>query len=243
MITRQFTSALVVAMACSTMTAFGQNTRASVTGKVLYDKKQPVIGALITVKNESTGFTITAPTGVDGSYTIREIPLGTPYTVTAKYIGYGDQVQKGYTLNQGDLLRVNFTMTETATELRAIEVVANSLKKNVDNEGASTTVSAQDIQKLPVKGRNFTSLIDLSPLSNGMNLSGQLASSTGFNIDGMSSKNPISGGAANTRKGSPYAMTMEAVREFKVVTNAYAKLAGVEKCCHFEVFSNPPTLR
>lgn len=221
MITRQFTSALVVAMACSTMTAFGQNTRASVTGKVLDDKKQPVIGALITVKNESTGFTITAPTGVDGSYTIREIPLGTPYTVTAKYIGYGDQVQKGYTLNQGDLLRVNFTMTETATELRAIEVVANSLKKNVDNEGASTTVSAQDIQKLPVKGRNFTSLIDLSPLSNGMNLSGQLASSTGFNIDGMSSKNPISGGAANTRKGSPYAMTMEAVREFKVVTNAY----------------------
>lgn len=221
MITRQFASVLVVTMACSTMTAFGQNTRASVTGKVLDDKKQPVIGALITVKNESTGFTITAPTGVDGSYTIREIPLGTPYTVTAKYIGYGDQVQKGYTLNQGDLLRVNFTMTETATELRAIEVVANSLKKNVDNEGASTTVSAQDIQKLPVNGRNFTSLIDLSPLSNGMNLSGQLASSTGFNIDGMSSKNPISGGAANTRKGSPYAMTMEAVREFKVVTNAY----------------------
>ena len=51
-----------------------------------------------------------------------------------------------------------------------MEVVANSLKKNVANEGASTSISAQDIQKLPVNGRNFTSLIDLSPLSNGMNL-------------------------------------------------------------------------
>lgn len=221
MITRHFASAVVIAMTCSTVSVFGQNTRASVTGKVVDDKNSPVIGALITVKNESTGFTVTAPTGVDGSYTVREVPLGSPYTITAKYIGYGDQVKKGYSLNQGDLLRVDFTMTETATELNAVEVVANSLKKNVDNEGASTTVSAQDIQKLPVNGRNFTSLIDLSPLSNGMNLSGQLASSTGFNIDGMSSKNPISGGAANTRKGSPYAMTMEAVREFKVVTNAY----------------------
>lgn len=119
------------------------------------------------------------------------------------------------------MLRVDFTMSDQSQELKEIEVVANSLKKNVDNEGASTSVTAQDIKKLPVNGRNFTSLIDLSPLSNGMNLSGQLASSTGFNIDGMSSKNPISGGAANTRKGSPYAMTMEAVREFKVVTNAY----------------------
>lgn len=221
MSTSRFASALVVTMACSTLSVMAQSTRATVTGRVLDDKKQPVIGAIITVKNESTGFSVSAPTGVDGSYTIREIPLGSPYTVTARYVGYGDQVRTGYSLNQGDLLRVNFTMTETATELQAVEVVANSLKKNVVNEGASTTVSAQDIQKLPVNGRNFTSLIDLSPLSNGMNLSGQLASSTGFNIDGMSSKNPISGGAANTRKGSPYAMTMEAVREFKVVTNAY----------------------
>jgi len=221
MFTKQFASALVITMSCSTMTVMAQNTRATITGKVLDEHKQPVIGAYITVKNESTGFTVMAPTGMDGTYTIREIPLGSPYTVTAKYVGYGDQVRTGYTLNQGDLLRVNFTMTETSTELKAVEIVANSLKKNVENEGASTTVSAQDIKKLPVNGRNFTSLIDLSPLSNGMNLSGQLQSSTGFNIDGMSSKNPISGGASNTRQNSPYAMTMEAVREFKVVTNAY----------------------
>lgn len=207
-------------MACGTTCLYAQSTRATVTGKIVDNTNEPVIGAMVTVKNESTGFSVSATTGMDGTYTIREIPLGTPYTITAKYIGFGDQKKTGYSLNQGDMLRVNFTMSEESHELKAIEVVANSLKKNVDNEGASTTISAQDIQKMPVNGRNFTSLIDLSPLSNGMNLSGQLASSTGFNIDGMSSKNPISGGAANTRKGSPYAMTMEAVREFKVVTNA-----------------------
>lgn len=216
----RFASTVVVA-AMSTVCVMAQNTRATVTGKIVDNQKEPIVGAVVTVKNESTGFQISSQTDADGNYTIREVPLGSPYTVTAKYIGFGDQVRKGYSLNQGDLLRVDLTMSDEMQELKEIEVVANSLKKNMANEGASTTVSAQDIQKLPVNGRNFTSLIDLSPLSNGMNISGQLASSTGFNIDGMSSKNPISGGAANTRKGSPYAMTMEAVREFKVVTNAY----------------------
>ena len=217
----RFVATAALLAAGSTKCLFAQNTRATVTGKIVDNTKEPVIGALVTVKNESTGFTVSAATDANGNYTIREIPLGSPYTITAKYIGYGDQKRTGYSLNQGDMLRVDFTMSDQSQELKEIEVVANSLKKNVDNEGASTSVTAQDIKKLPVNGRNFTSLIDLSPLSNGMNLSGQLASSTGFNIDGMSSKNPISGGAANTRKGSPYAMTMEAVREFKVVTNAY----------------------
>ncbi len=207
--------------ATSSVCAVAQNTRATVSGKVTDGKGQPVMGAYVTVKNESTGFSITAPTGADGFYNVREVPLGSPYTITAKYVGMGDQIKKGYSLNQGDALRVDFVMQENSTELHTLEVVANSLKKGVENEGAATTVSAQDIQKLPVNGRNFASLIDLSPLSNGTNISGQLASSTGFNIDGMSSKNPISGGAANTRKGSPYALTMEAIREFKVVTNAY----------------------
>lgn len=210
------------ALACvNTTVMMAQSTRATVSGKVVDAKGQPVIGAVITVKNESTGFQISAPTGTDGFYNIREVPLGSPYTVTARYVGYGDQVRTGYTLNQGDALRVDFTIQEASTQLHTVEVVANSLKKGVENEGAATTVSSQDIAKLPVNGRNFASLMDLSPLSNGTQLSGQLASSTGFNIDGMSSKNPISGGAANTRKGSPYALTMEAIREFKVVTNAY----------------------
>ena len=204
-----------------TVASWAQNVLATVNGKVVDEQGQPVIGAVVTVKNESTGFSMSTPTRADGSYSFREVPLGKPYTVTAKYIGYGDQKRTGFTLNQGDALRVNFKMSETASDIQEVEVVANSLKKGVESEGASTTISEQDMKHLPVNGRNFTNLMDLSPLSNGNQLSGQLASSTGFNIDGMSSKNPISGGAANMRKGSPYALTMEAIKEFKVVTNAY----------------------
>jgi hypothetical protein len=212
---------LAVMMLAGTSMSLAQNVLASITGKVVDEKGQPVIGAIVTVKNESTGFTLSGPTDADGRYRFKEVPLGTPYTVTAQYIGYGDQKRTGYTLNQGEVLRVNFKMSESSQEIAEVDVVANSLKKNVDTEGASTTISQLNMQRLPVNGRNFTNLMDLSPLSQGNRLSGQLASSTGFNIDGMSSKNPISGGAANMRKGSPYALTMEAIKEFKIVTNAY----------------------
>ena len=65
-------------------------------------------------------------------------------------------------------------------------MVANSLKNSIATTGAATSVTANDLNKLPVNGRNFTSLMDLSPLSTGSSLSGQLASSTNYTIDGMS---------------------------------------------------------
>ncbi|WP_222596971.1 hypothetical protein [Chitinophaga pinensis] len=82
-------------------------------------------------------------------------------------------------------------------------------------------MTARDIARLPVNGRNFSSLIDLSPLSSGGNLAGQLGSSTNITIDGTSAKNPTSSSGTNARIGGPYALSMEAIREFKVVTNQY----------------------
>lgn len=206
-----------MALMCNVTTVFAQATRATVSGKVVDDKGQPVIGAMISVKNESTGFKVSAPTGPDGTYNIREVPLGSPYTVSAHYMGMGDQVRTGYALNQGDALRVDFTMTQTATQLHTVEVVANSLRKGVEYEGAATKVSSQDIAKLPVNGRNFTSLMDLSPLSSGGNIGGQLGSSTNYTVDGMTAKGTVSGGSTM----GAYTMSMEAVREFQVVSNAY----------------------
>ncbi len=198
-------------------TLLAQGTQAIIAGSVSEDKSQTVIGATVTVKNESTGFQTSTVTNEKGEYTIKQLPLGGPYTITVSYMGFGEQKKTGYTLNQGDLLRLNFAMQSSATEIKAVEVVANSMKNNIKTIGSATSVTAKDISKLPVNGRNFTSLIDLSPLSSGINLSGQLASSTNFTIDGMTAKGTV---AAGTTAGA-YSISMEAVREFKVVTNQY----------------------
>ena len=209
-------------VACGTVGALAQSTRAAISGLVTDEKGEPIIGAIVTVKNESTGFKVSAPTSIDGFYNIREIPLGSPYTVSTQYIGYGDQKKTGYSLNQGDVLRVDFKLTDHTVEIKTVEVVANSLKKGIQTEGSGTSVSATDIKRLPVNGRNFTSLMDLSPLSNGGSIGGQLASSTNYTIDGMTAKGTV---ASGTTSGA-YTISMEALREFKVLTNQYDVTQG-----------------
>lgn len=206
--------------------AVAQTTQASIFGVITEKQKTPLPGATVQVRNESTGFSTGTITNAEGKYTFKELPLGGPYTVRVTYVGYGDQSRKGYLLNQGDAIRVNLTMDDAGQTLDVVQVVASGLKNKVDNIGAATAISAKSIAALPVNGRNFTTLIDLSPLSRGSSISGQLGSSTNYTIDGMTAKNPTSAGATTSRSGAPYSISIEAVREFKVVTNQYDVIYG-----------------
>src|SRR5690606_28468328 len=202
-----------------TSRALAQATNASILGVITNNVNQPIAGASVIVRNESTGFTTSTSTNEKGEYLFQQLPLGKPYTITVKHLIYAETVVKDHALNQGDLLRLNFTLNEGSTMLAAVEVSASTnLKKTIRNLGASTAVTSRDLERLPVNGRNFTSLINLSPLSNGNQLSGQIATSTNFTIDGMTSRGPLSGGTTNR---GPDSVSMEAIREFEIATNQY----------------------
>ncbi|WP_182922753.1 TonB-dependent receptor [Pedobacter planticolens] len=209
-----------------TTKTFAQTTLASISGTISDEQKKPIPGASVQVRNESTGFTAKTNTNTIGEYIFKELPLGGPYTVKVAYIGLGEQTRSGYMLNQGDAVKVTINMQATAQTLDVVQVNASGLRNKVENFGASTTISAKAITQLPVNGRNFSTLMDLSPLSRGGNISGQLGSSTNYTIDGMNAKNPTSAGATTSRSGAPYAISIEAVREFKVVTNQYDVTLG-----------------
>jgi len=213
---------LLFSLLCfTTPKLYGQGNEATVIGKVT-EGTDPIPGATVLVRNESTGFQAGTVTDINGDYIIKQLPLGSPYSITVSFIGFGEQKKTGYSLNQGDQLRLNFAMENSATELQAVDIKANSLKNTVVTLGSSTPITAKDISKLPVNGRNFTSLIELSPLSNGSSLGGQLASSTNFTLDGMTSRGTIAGGSTQ----GAYSISMEAIREFKVVTNEYDVTMG-----------------
>lgn len=213
---------LLCSLLCfTTPRVYGQGNEATVIGKVT-EAAGPIPGATVLVRNESTGFQAGTVTDINGDYIIKQLPLGSPYSITVSFIGFGEQKKTGYSLNQGDQLKLNFVMENSATELQAVDIKANSLKNTVVSLGASTPITAKDITKLPVNGRSFGSLIELSPLSNGSSLGGQLASSTNFTLDGMTSRGTIAGGSTQ----GAYSVSMEAIREFKVVTNEYDVTMG-----------------
>lgn len=200
--------------------AYAQTTQASIVGKVTGAGKAPQEKIKVTIINESTGFKTETETNSKGEYIFKEIPLGGPYTVIVN-----DEKREGYNINFGDQVTVNID----AGSEKAIEevIVSGNLKNKIGNLGAATAITAKNISILPVNGRNFTNLTELSPLSgkNG-NLSGQLGSSTNFTIDGMTAKNPTSAGSTTSRSGAPFSISIEAVREFKITTNQYDVTLG-----------------
>ncbi|MND73993.1 hypothetical protein D3C87_628890 [compost metagenome] len=201
---------------------YAQTTQAGFSGKITDENNKGVHGASVEVRNESTGFTTKTSTNANGDFNFKELPLGGPYIIKVTFIGYGEQIRSGFTLNQGDVIRLNIPIQNASNVLETVELTGiSTLKNKIENLGAATAVTARDIAKLPVNGRNFTSLMDLSPLSKGDNIGGQLGSSTNFTIDGMNAKNPTSAGSTTSRSGAPFSISIEAVREFKVVTNQY----------------------
>ncbi|WP_236648825.1 carboxypeptidase-like regulatory domain-containing protein [Spirosoma sp. 209] len=202
---------------------YGQTTDASIIGIIKAADGQPLPGATITARNESTGFKTSTVSNVDGRFIIRQTPLGGPYTLTVSYVGFANQSRTGYRINQGDQLTVNFDLTENASELQEIRVTENALKNRVDRLGATTAITADNIAKLPVNNRSFTNLLALSPLSNGGSVGGQLPSSTNYLIDGASARNNLTSGALGS---GPYSLSLEAIREFEISTNDYDVTKG-----------------
>ena len=192
---------------------FSQSTEAGITGRIT-DVNGFLNGTKVTVRNESTGFTQSTVTNQLGIYTFQQLPLGGPYTIIANHLGYKEQRQTDFRLNYGDEIQINFKLTNTIDE---VVVQGQGLHNRIKALGASTAITATELKKMPVNGRNFSSLIDLSPVSRGANLAGQRASSTNFTVDGMNARSTIAGG----NSGGAYSISMEAIREFKVVTNDY----------------------
>ena len=91
----------------------------SITGSVT-DGAGPVEGATVSLV-ASDGFTYSAVTIADGSYTIADVPEGSNYTITAVSTGYnsgslpGVDVQAGNVTSGMDLLIVRYTPTECFT--------------------------------------------------------------------------------------------------------------------------------
>lgn len=203
--------------------AFAQSTDASITGIIVDNKGMSVPGVSVSIKNESTGFQSISMTNAEGKYFFRQLPLGKPYTVKASFIGFATQVKNDLALNLGDLLIINFNLTDAATDLREVIVTDKAINSRIDRLGSSTLITAENIQQIPTQNRSFTNLSALAPTTNGGNIGGQLFSSTNYLIDGVSARNNLTSGEIGR---GPFTLSIEAIREFEVITNVYDVTQG-----------------
>jgi hypothetical protein len=217
-------SCLVLA---STSSASAQATGATLQGVVTDEQGGALPGANVTITNTETGLTREVVTEPNGRYRAAALPPG-PYEIRVMMTGFVNYVRSGLTLTLGQEATINLglrlasvqeTVTVTA-EAPLVEVTSNSLERNI---------TRAELDTLPLAGRNFSNLATLSPGVAGVGTGngaaavvsgGQTSRSNSYLIDGASNDDTT----VATQRGG---FSLEAVREFAVITNQFSAEYGM----------------
>ncbi len=223
----------VLMTALPILRANAQGTEGFVAGQVRSASGAPVVGATVTARNQSTGTQQTRQTDARGRYVFAQLPIGGPYTVTVRQLGFRPASRSGLMLNLGDRVTLDLALDPSATELSAVDVRADRESKRAERVGGSTVVTETEIRQLPIQDRSFADLAILAPTTSRAGTGGIITSSssiaggrvtgTDIRVDGVQAKNTLWG--AGFGRG-PYSISVEAVREFEVVTNVYDVTQG-----------------
>ena len=225
-------SRIVVTLFAASVAIVSGQTYGTVTGEVKDSTGASMPGVALTVRNTETNIVRAVTTNEDGLYTVPALNPG-PYEVKAVKAGFKSATRSGIELQVQQTARVDFTM-DVGQVSESVEVTAAGALLTTENATVGTVIERQRITDLPLNGRNFLSLVALSPnVTYGfapaaqaagrqggtragvtMSLSGSRATWTNYTLDGIS----------NTDINFNLFIVLpsvEALQEFKVQTGIY----------------------
>jgi hypothetical protein len=146
----------------ATMTARAQSTTA--TGNIqgtLTDPSGAVVdGAKVTITNKDTGQSNTVTTSSAGAYNSGTLVPGN-YSVRAEAAGF-KTVEQGVVVKVGVVSGVNFSLQVGSTNT-VVEVAEQAVAVNTEQPSVQGVLNKEQIENLPVNGRNFLDLAQLEP--------------------------------------------------------------------------------
>lgn len=185
----------------------------------------PVAGAQILVSNPATGYSIGATSRENGRYLIPGLEVGGPYTVTARRIGFEQQVRQNVYVSLSQTTPADFQLSPQAAQLAGIEITATTSEFSASRTGVETTISDTAITRLPTLNRNLMDLVKLSPhvvVQSGMGPSaaGAYNRLNNFTIDGANQNDRFGLGSSEGVPGggtSGRVISIDAVKEFQIL--------------------------
>ena len=155
---------LLVAGLSASVAAQGVTT-ASVRGTITDDMGTPVDGATVLLVNQSTGQRFSGISRADGRYNIENVPVGGPYTLTARLIGLQEAGRDLFYLSLQQQLVLDLTMSRAAVQLEAVVVTAEEQDPltATNRTGTVALISDSAISRLPTLNRNFTDFVATVP--------------------------------------------------------------------------------
>ena len=140
-------------------------TTASMNGKVSDENGEALLGATVVVVHEPTG-TEYATVSSNGFFRLSNLRVGGPYTVSASFVGFQTSQQDNIYLELGQTYQINFTLSESSTELEAVEIIASQGIIDGNRTGSETNVDTEAINTIPTVERGLNDFTRLTPQAN-----------------------------------------------------------------------------
>jgi hypothetical protein len=141
--------------------ASAQVSTASVNGVVRDPKGAVIPGATIVLSAVDTSVQHTSVSNGSGEYVFLNITPGS-YTLSASAQGFNPQKVETFVLAVSQIATFDFNLT-VGTQTQVVTVEATAAQLDVSSAALGTVIATKQVNDLPLDGRNFTTLLSLTP--------------------------------------------------------------------------------
>jgi hypothetical protein len=224
---------------CFSPLAFGQGV-GSISGTVTDKSGSSVAGAAVKVTAQGTGVVRETKTDETGHYIVSLLPVGI-YTIRVEFQGFQPAESKDLRLQVDESREVDFALNPASVS-STVEVVANAVALETTNPSLGQVITSQEVAQLPLNGRDFVQLANLTPGTTvettggsfftssptsevaargpfSLSVGGSRPNATDWLIDGTDNNELTAGGIGTLS-------SIDDVQEFKVLTYTYSAEYG-----------------
>ncbi len=217
-----------------------QVTTGTITGSVKDANGQNLAGATVTAVHVPTGSKYVTGAQNEGIFTLPNLRVGGPYTVTIHFTGFSDDVYTDQNIGLGTPLNIDAVLSPSTQVLTAVTVTGTG-KGLISSQrnGTSTNISARQMQNMPTINRNIQDFARLTPqakagtggpdgTSTGISFAGQSNRYNQFSIDGANASDAFGLGSTGTNGGQANLnpISIEAIQEIQIVLAPYDVTQG-----------------
>jgi hypothetical protein len=228
-------------------TCSAQSPTGTISGIVVDPSSGIVAGAEILIVSDTTSVQYPAKTDNEGVYVVANLPPG-PYRIQVSKIGFKTIIKPDIVIHVQDALAINFRLPLGAVS-EIVTVQGGSPLVNTQSGSVSTVIDRQFVDTLPLNGRSFNTLLQLTPgvviapsNSNSpgqFSIAGQRTSANNFTVDGVSADFGIQAGvtagggsglgqaqAFSALGGTSSLVSADDLQEFRIETSSFAPEFG-----------------
>jgi hypothetical protein len=200
-----------------------QTTTSNVKGVVKSAIGELLPGASIQAIHRPTGSKYSAVANSDGRFSMLNMKIGGPYTISVSFVGYQNQEVDDIYLELGKTFGFDVILTDESQKLLEVKVIGSKNKVfQSGRTGAETTIGRKELTSLPSISRSAEDFTRLEPSASGGSFGGRNDQYNSYSLNGAVFNNPFGLDAATPggQTGSQ-PISLDAIDQIQVATAPY----------------------